>query len=240
MRTVAVIQARMGSTRLPGKILMELGGKQVLLHVIDRVHQAGVFDEVVVATTLRVIDDEAADLAGLHGATVIRGDENDVLSRYGLAAKATHADAIMRITSDCPLIDPDVLYDMAKRYQVGDAALVTNARVRSYPRGLDAELFSRAALEAMLTDAHQSSEREHVTPFLYAHPERFAIVDHIADTDHSDLRLTLDTQEDFELLQLVFQATLHPERLRLHDVLALLQANPGWRTINAHIEQKKV
>lgn len=239
MRIVAVIQARMGSTRLPGKILRMLGGKQVLLHVIDRVCQSGVFDEVAVATTDREIDDEAAELAILHGVTVIRGDENDVLSRYGLAAEATNADAIMRITADCPLIDPDVLYDMVKRYQMGDAALVTNARIRSYPRGLDAELFSRVALDAMLADAHRPSEREHVTPFLYAHPERFAIVDHIADTDHSDLRLTLDTPEDFEFLRLIFGTAQYPEQLRLREVLALLQTHPAWRTINAHIEQKK-
>lgn len=239
MRIVAIIQARMGSERLPGKILKLLGGKPVLLHVIQRVREAGVFDEIVVATTNREIDNETAEYAALQGATVIRGDENDVLSRYASAANATRADAIMRITADCPLIDPDILCDMVKRYQEGDASLVSNARIRSFPRGLDAELFSKAALDAMLKEARLPSDREHVTPFLYAHPDRFSIIDHVAHVDHSDLRLTLDTQEDFDLLQLVFRAAKHPERLRLADVLALFQENPQWRSINAHIEQKK-
>ena len=239
MRIVAIIQARMGSSRLPGKILMLLSGKPVLLHVIERVRLAGVFDEVVVATTNRDIDDETAEFADTHGVTVIRGDEYDVLSRYGMAAKVTNADLIMRITADCPLIDPDILHDMVERYQAAGAALVTNARVRTFPRGLDAELFSKAALDIMLSEAQLPEEREHVTPFLYANPDRFDIIDHIASVDNSDLRLTLDTKEDFDLLQRIFGSTQYPEQLRLDDVLTLLSANSKWLTINAHIEQKK-
>ncbi len=239
MKFVAIIQARMGSSRLPGKIMKMLRGKPVLLHVIERVRQAGVFDEVAVATTYRDIDDEVAKFVDSKGITLVRGDELDVLSRYGLAAHATNADVIMRITADCPLIDPDVLRDMVQRYKVGGVDVITNARVRHFPRGLDAELFSRNALDQMLAQAKTSSEREHVTPFLYAHPEHFNIVDHFSGADHSDLRLTLDTEEDFDLLERIFEAPENPDELRLNDVLSLLQKNPQWRLINSHVEQKK-
>lgn len=240
MRIVAIIQARMGSSRLPGKILEPLAGKTVLQRVIERVAASGVFDEVVVATTVRPIDDIAAERAADYGATVVRGDEDDVLSRYGLAAAASHADAIMRITADCPLIDPDVLGAMVEVFRAGDAVLVSNCVERSFPRGLDAELFSRAALDVMLAEAATAPQREHVTPFLYAHPERFRIVSHEWPEDLSDYRLTLDTPEDFDLLDRIFNATPDPDAIRLAEVVALLQAHPQWCSINAHIEQKKI
>jgi len=239
MRVVAIIQARMGSTRLPGKILRPLAGKPVLRRVIERVRAANVFDEVVVATTVRDIDDPAADAAADFGATVVRGDENDVLSRYGLAAKTSAAEAIMRITADCPLIDPDVLGAMVDRFRSGDADLISNCVRRTFPRGLDAELFTRSALDVMLAQAAAPAEREHVTPFLYANPGRFRIVSHEGRTDLSDYRLTLDTPEDFDLLHRVFAAAADPDAIRLAEVIALFEAHPDWRSINAHIEQKK-
>lgn len=239
MRLVAIIQARMGSTRLPGKILRPLAGKPVLRRVIERVRASNAFDEVVVATTVREIDDPAADAAAGFGATVVRGDENDVLSRYGLAAEASAADAIMRITADCPLIDPDVLGQMVSRFRVGDVDLVSNCVRRSYPRGLDAELFSRDALNIMLAEATTAAQREHVTPFLYANPQRFRIFSHEGDRDLSDYRLTLDTPEDYDLLDRIFAAARDPDAIRLADIIALFRAHPDWRSINAHIEQKK-
>lgn len=240
MRTVAIIQARMGSSRLPGKILEPLAGKPVLQRVIERVAASNAFAQVVVATTDREIDDVAADKAAAFGATVVRGDEDDVLSRFGLAAEASGAEAIMRITADCPLIDPEVLAAMVERFAVGDADLVSNCVRRSFPRGLDAELFSRQALDTMLAEASAPAEREHVTPFLYAHPERFRIVSHEGSEDLSGYRLTLDTPEDFVLLERIFSATPDPDAIRLDEVVALLRAHPDWRLINAHIEQKKI
>ena len=228
----------MGSTRLPGKILRSLAGKPVLRRVIERVRAANVFGEVVVATTVRDIDDPAADAAAAFGARVIRGDENDVLSRYGLAAEASMADAIMRITADCPLIDPNVLRAMVDRFRTGDADLVSNCVRRTFPRGLDAELFTRSALDVMLAEATALDEREHVTPFLYADPERFRIVSHEGRKDFSDYRLTLDTPEDFDLLDRIFTASANPDAIWLADVIALFEAHPDWRSINAHIEQK--
>ncbi|WP_332818470.1 glycosyltransferase family protein [Sphingopyxis sp.] len=240
MRIAAIIQARMGSSRLPGKILEPLAGKTVLQRVIERVAASGAFDEVVVATTVRPIDDVAAEHAAQYGASVVRGDEDNVLSRYGLAAAASNADAIMRITADCPLIDPDILGAMVDRFRVGDADLVSNCVRRSFPRGLDAELFSRAALDIMLAEPMTAPQREHVTPFLYAHPERFRIVSHEWPQDLSDYRLTLDTPEDLDLLTRIFNAAPDPDTIRLADVVVLLQTHPDWCSINAHIEQKKI
>jgi spore coat polysaccharide biosynthesis protein SpsF len=236
-RLVAIIQARMASTRLPGKILMPLGSATVLEHVIERVRRAQVFDEVCVATTEHSIDDPVAKLASSTGAVVARGSEQDVLGRYGLAAQATGATAIARITSDCPLIDPVVLGAMASVFLGGDADLVTNARVRTFPRGLDAEIFTRAALEVMVREAHEPHQREHVTPFLYEHPERFSIVDHRNATDASQFRLTLDTADDYRLLQRVF-ATAPSEQLTLDSVVTLLRSQPELALLNAHVQQK--
>ena len=239
MKVVAVIQARMGSSRLPGKILAPLAGKPVLQRVIERAAASNAFDEVVVATTDRDLDDITAKRAEAFGARVVRGDEEDVLSRFGQAARLSEADAIMRITADCPLIDPDVLAQMTVRFAVGDADLVSNCVQRTFPRGLDAELFSRDALDIMLEEATTASQREHVTPFLYAHPERFRTISHESAEDFSDLRLTLDTPEDLDLLKRIFLATPDPDGLRLAGVIALFRTNPDWRSINAHIEQKK-
>lgn len=201
---------------------------------------SGAFDEVVVATTIRDIDDPAAQAAAGFGATVVRGNEDDVLSRYGLAAETSAADAIMRITADCPLIDPDVLRAMVGRFRNGNADLVSNCVRRTYPRGLDAELFSRRALDVMLVEATAPAEREHVTPFLYANPGRFRIISHESAQDFSDYRLTLDTPEDFELLDRIFAASADPDAIRLADVIAFIEAHPDWRSINAHVEQKKI
>ena len=239
MRVVAVIQARMGSSRLPGKIMMPLAGKPVLQHVIERASCAD-FAEVVTALPDRAVDDVAAQLAAQSGATVVRGDEDDVLSRYLLAARSTNADAIMRITADCPLIDPDVLDAMIAVFVGGACDLVTNARVRTFPRGLDAELFTREALETMAAEVVTGPHREHVTPYLYAHPERFRIHDHCADTDLSHWRLTLDTPEDLILLMRIFELATHPEALRLCGVMAIINAHPELLNINAIVQQKEI
>ncbi len=240
MRTVAIIQARMGSTRLPGKILKLLAGKPVLQRVVERVYSSNAFDEVVVATSDQAGDDVVAQNVPSFGATVIRGDEVDVLARFGAAASASGADAIMRITADCPLIDPDVLSLMVKRFDTGDADLVSNCVRRSFPRGLDAEIFSRQMLDLMLEKATSVPHREHVTTFMYDNADQFRILSIENAEDLSSYRLTLDTQEDFELLSRIFDAAQDPDSIRLADVVQLIRRNPEWLRINAHVEQKKI
>jgi spore coat polysaccharide biosynthesis protein SpsF len=241
-RVVVIVQARMGSTRLPGKVLMPLGGRPVLQHVVDRVRASTAVDAVVVATTVDRCDDEVAHAATTFGAGVFRGSEADVLARYAGAASAFDAQLIVRITADCPLLDTDVLSEMLTRMKNARAAsqpadLLTNARVRTYPRGLDIEIFTRAALSIAASEAAQPHEREHVTPFFYAHPDRFRIVDHLAPADHSRFRLTLDTSEDYDLLSAIFAAQ-RAEPLGLDAVVELLEAHPEWVRLNASVQQK--
>jgi spore coat polysaccharide biosynthesis protein SpsF len=238
MRRVVIIQARMGSSRLPGKVLMPLAGRSVLERVVRRAREAAGFDEVAVATSTLTGDDPIAEAGAAWGVRVVRGDEQDVLARYALAAAETRAEAILRLTADCPLIDPEVLAAMAGRLR-GDINLVTNARLRTFPRGLDAELFTRDALEVMTAEARDPVEREHVTPFLYRHPERFQIVDHLAADDHSGLRLTLDTAEDYELLRLIHDTAPVPDRLKLAETISILADHPEWLRINAGVEQRE-
>jgi spore coat polysaccharide biosynthesis protein SpsF len=246
-RVVAIIQARMGSSRLPGKVLLPLDGRPVLAHVVERVRASGIFDGVVVATTDSPPDDPVARLGGKLGADVFRGSESDVLGRYAGAAKASGADIVVRITADCPLIDPDVMAEMVVRFRrlradAPPADVLTNSRVRSFPRGLDVEIFTREALGAADAEATASHQREHVTPFLYENPARFRIVDHLRKQDASSYRLTLDTTEDYELLKRIFSAGagLDPSALRLDKVLDLLETNPAWASINAHIRQRPI
>lgn len=228
----------MGSSRLPGKILMPLAGTSVLQHVIDRVSASAVFDAIVVATTDQSIDDCTAELAQDCGAQVARGNEQDVLGRFGVAAEASQADCIMRITADCPLIDPWILRQMVRNAEELQADVVTNSRLRTFPRGLDAEYFTRAALDIALHEAKAPYQREHVTPFFYEHPDRFAIADYTGEKDYSDLRLTLDTTEDYKLLKLIFDKADDPTTLDLSAIVSMLEQNPQWLSVNAHIRQK--
>ena len=239
MRLIAVIQARLGSERLPGKVLKPLGDKPVLSHVVDRVRRSGAFDDIVVATTDRELDDPLAEAASALGVTVARGSEDDVLSRFLLALDLVPADALARVTADCPLIDPDVLAAMAKRFAAEDCDYLSNALVRTYPRGLDAEFLTVAALRKAGAEGTERHHREHVTPYIYQNPDRFRIVDFVDREDHSDWRWTLDTEEDYVLLRRLVEAA--DDAFAPYPALArIYAAHPEWHAINAHIEQKKV
>lgn len=245
MNSVAIIQARMGATRLPGKVLMRLGDRPVLAHVVTRARMANVFRKIIVATTDRAEDDVVETLADSLSVDVFRGSENDVLQRYALAARAFSAESVTRITSDCPLIDPDVLAKMLHRFEAmnksgASVALVTNARLRTFPRGLDAEVMSASSLYVAHREAHLAYQREHVTPFFYEHSERFCIVDYTSETNYAHHRWTLDTPEDYDLLTRVFGSTTDPDRLRLADIVKLMNIHPDWMALNAHIKQKEV
>lgn len=244
MKTVAIIQARMGSTRLPGKVLRPLCGKTILAHVIDRVRVSQEIDEIVVATTDRPADDALAALVPTLGVTLFRGSEDDVLSRYYFAALAAKADTIIRVTSDCPLFDGDVLRAMlgefaARRQRSEPLDYLSNTLTRTYPRGLDAEIFDFAALERTQREATQPFEREHVTPYIYGHPERFALRNHAGTPDLSHQRWTLDTDEDWRLIEAIYTALYRPDRLfATEDILNLLDRQPALVALNAHIVQK--
>lgn len=243
MKTVAIIQARMTSQRLPGKVLLALGGATVIDQVIRRVRSARGVDEVVVATTSRASDDALAAAVHATGTQVFRGDEADVLGRYAGAARAAHADVVVRVTSDCPLFDGEVLATMiathARAIAAGDLDYASNTIVRTYPRGLDAEMFSRAVLEEAAAHAASSSEREHVTPYM-REPGRFRTANVSREgSSLAALRWTLDTDDDYRFLTAVFDALgPHGGAFSTGDVLALLEARPQLVALNAHVEQK--
>lgn len=247
MKTIAIIQARMGSTRLPGKVMKLLCGKTVLAHVISRVQACSLVDEVIIATTTSPADDVIVKEAERCGAKWFRGSEEDVLQRYYLAAKEYHADVIVRVTSDCPLFDSDILTQMLNYFHTEtDGGLhidyLSNAlNCRSYPRGLDAEVFTFSVLEKANQEAHQPYEREHVTPYIYEHPEIFSLHSQIGDEDFSDYRWTLDTEEDWKLISEIYSALYTDEKIfTTDDVLALLKIRPELVKINAHVKQKQL
>jgi spore coat polysaccharide biosynthesis protein SpsF len=236
MKKVAIIQARMGSSRLPGKVLLRLGDKTVLNHVIDRVKTAGV--EVVIATSDKPQDDAIEAEANRCGAGCFRGSENEVLSRYYYAAKEAGADLVVRITSDCPLYDGELLAKMLACRQ--DEDYLSNVIERTFPRGLDTEIFTFKALEKTFNEAQKDFEKEHVTPYIYQNPDKFHIRHYKGDEDNSGLRWTLDTPEDFTMIKAVYDELYQGEVFSSQKVLNLLKAKPEISELNAHIEQKKL
>ena len=244
MNTVAIIQARMGSTRLPGKVLRKIFDRTILGHLLTRVRTCERLDSIVVATPEAVADDAIAAEAQAYGAAVFRGSETDVLSRYYGAARAQGADVVVRITSDCPLYDPQLLDRMLAAFvkpSAGPLDYLSNVTKRTFPRGLDTEVFAFDALERAHREARQPYEREHVTPFLHQHPELFRMRSFEEQPDWSGLRWTLDTAEDWRFIEAVYQALYRTHPLfTTAEVLKLLQERPELTKINAHVEQKKL
>ncbi|WP_425448038.1 cytidylyltransferase domain-containing protein [Dethiothermospora halolimnae] len=243
MKNIAIIQARMGSTRLPGKVMMNLCGKTILAHVINRVKQSKLIDEIIVATTCKEKDDAIKDESKKNGVKVFRGSENDVLSRYYYASKENGGDTIIRITSDCPLIDPYLIDEMLDFYIKNDYDMVTNATkdlsLRTYPRGLDTEIFSFENLKDAFNNANKLNEREHVTPYLYKNSERTYYYRN--NTDYSNHRWTLDTIDDFKLIKEIYEKLYDGHHdFYFKDILKLFKQYPKLMNINSHIKQKNI
>lgn len=241
MKVVAIIQARMGSTRLPGKVMMQLQNQSVLKHVINRVSKVDLINQVVIATTKNEIDDVIVDEAYKAGATVYRGSEDDVLSRYYEAALKWSADIVIRITSDCPLIDHVVLSEILEFYLDNNYDYVSNTLSRTYPRGLDIEVFSFPCLEKVYKSAQHPEYREHVTPYIYGNTEKFKIYDFQSPENFSQYRWTLDTIEDWTLIEIIYNTLYKDKRIfEWMEVVRLMEENPHFLDINAHVEQKKL
>lgn len=241
MKTVAIIQARMGSSRLPGKVMKVLADKTVLGHVMTRVQTISSIDEIVIATTDHPQDDILVQEARNYGVRHFRGDEQHVLSRYYAAAIESKADAIVRVTSDCPMIDPDVSSMVIDMFHSSGADYASNSLERTFPRGLDTEVFSFEALEKAYRLASLPEEKEHVTPYIYRHPDQFHLISCRHEQDLSHYRWTLDTAEDFELIQKLYDNLYTPDRLfTWKDVLEYLAKHPEITRINGHVKQKSI
>lgn len=240
--TVILIQARMTSSRLPGKVLLDLGGQPALAWCVERCKQARSAQRVVVATTTNASDDPVAALCHQRGWEVFRGSEFDVLDRFVQAARWAQADVVVRVTADCPLIDPAEIDRVVEAFFATGADFVANRLPppwkRTTPIGLDTEVCHMAALERAWREAAQKFEREHVMPYLYDEPGRFRV--HIADweQDLSHHRWTLDTPEDYQFLREVVQRLGNRMDVRWQDVVALLEAEPQLMQINAGVRHK--
>ena len=201
-RVLAVVQARVSSTRLPGKVLLDLGGARVLELVLQRLGEARELQGIVLATSSDRSDDPVAKLGADRGVPVVRGPLEDVLERYRLAATEHRCDAVVRITADCPLVDPDVVDLVVRRWREGSEDYVANViEPRTFPKGLDVEVVSPAALVTAAEEAHDSYDREHVTPYVRSRPERFRQARVAHEPPYGDVRLTLDTAEDLAALR---------------------------------------
>jgi spore coat polysaccharide biosynthesis protein SpsF len=240
-RVVLISQARMESTRLPGKVLRDLGGEPLLKRVWERSSQATRVDEVVIAMPDTPSNDELEAVCRSWGASVSRGALDDVLSRYARAASEFAADVVVRVTSDCPFCDPGVI-DAVIELLLSDRShdYASDNLRRSWPLGLDAEAFWSDVLARADAEATEPHEREHVTPYIYQHPERFRLANLEApEWAQRQYRLTVDEAADLEMARAVV-GQMDPADSDVASVLAFLDSHPEIASINAHVSNRDV
>lgn len=231
---VAIVQARMGSSRLPGKIMKPLAGKPALWHVIDRLRHAKRLEEIVIATTTETQDDVIVRFCVENGVPFFKGSEKDLLDRYYQAARMFIADPIVRITADCPVIDPTIVDEVVEMFLRDEFDVCGIAG--EFPDGLDCTVFSFRALEDAWRHASLPSEREHVGPYLDKHPEKYRIGELKKFEGLGHLRWTLDEEADYRFLSEVFDRLYDPARIFLtEDILDLLEREPELKEINSGI-----
>ncbi|MBX9348843.1 cytidylyltransferase domain-containing protein [Chromobacterium piscinae] len=238
MKILTLLQARTSSTRLPGKVLKDLLGQPMILHQIQRVQRARAIGTLCLVTSTDTSDDLLVETVGQADVMVFRGSLDDVLDRFYQAASLHAPDVVVRLTGDCPLIDPQIIDQALERFQQEGCDYLSNSNPATYPDGMDVEVFSFHALEKAWECATLPSEREHVTAYIYKHPEQFKLSNLINDIDLSSIRLTVDEVEDFHLVEKIYGELLpkNPEFL-LTDVLKLLQQNPQWVSLNQSISR---
>ncbi|MBI4590567.1 MAG: glycosyltransferase family protein [Candidatus Rokubacteria bacterium] len=241
-RIVAIVQARTGSSRLPRKVLRPLQGRPMLGHIIERIGRAKRVDVIAIATTDLPEDQEILELARRHGVEGFAGPAADVLARYHLAAREHAANVIVRVGGDEPLLDPATVDLMVSRHLESGADYTDNCRmVRSFPGGLVVEVISRLTLDRIARVAQEPHQREHVTPYLYEHPEEFKItlVEAEGDLRRPELRLTVDTPEDFRLVEAIYQALwASGEIIDVRRAIRFLDGRPDLVRLNAHVRQR--
>lgn len=232
MKTVAIIQARMGSSRLRGKIMAEIAGDPMLMHVIRRTEYSEKIDMIAIATSLSADDDTVEEFCIKKNISFFRGSLNDVLDRYYQAAQYFGADIVVRLTADCPLLDPKIIDKVIDTFVRGSYDYVSNCRLAAtYPDGLDTEVFWFKVLKNAWQNATLKSEREHVTPFIYNHPELFSLGNVRNAVDLSSHRWTVDELQDLEFVKKIYEYFKN-RPFGMHDILDLLNSNPNLLSIN--------
>jgi spore coat polysaccharide biosynthesis protein SpsF len=239
-RCIAIIQARMNSSRLPGKVLKDILGKPMLLHVVNRTRLASSVDEIMVATTLDDSDDAIETLCNQYGILIYRGSQFDVLDRYYQAAVQSSAEVIIRITADCPLIDPEEIDRTVDAFFHAGVDFAANRLPwgRNVPIGFDTEVCTFDALQRAWQEAKLPYEREHVMPYLYDEPGRFKILLVRRDPDYGHFRWTVDTPEDLLFIRKVFTYFNGREDMNYQEILDVIHAHPELKEINAGIVHK--
>lgn len=245
MKITAIIQARMGSTRLPGKVMKKIFDKTVLEHVVCRLTKSEFLSDIIIATTVGECDNDIYKEAERLSVKSYRGSENDVLSRYYNAAKENGSDIVVRVTSDCPVIDPQIIDSMLEKflklYKNNEIDYMSNTLKRTFPRGLDAEIIPFAVLEKANIEANKQYEREHVTPYIYQNYGIFKLVGFENSVNYSEYRWTLDTPEDFEVITRIYEELYKTDGMfYLDDIIDLMKRCPEIKNINDNIEQKKL
>jgi len=235
MKTLAIIQARCSSSRLPNKVLKSIVGKPMIQLQLERVLRAGSFDGLILATSMAVSDNRLEDLIKELGIKCFRGDLNDVLDRFYRAAKLHAPEYVVRLTGDCPLADPKLIDDVVAYCRDGGYDYASNALEPTFPDGHDVEVIKMSALSKAWSDADLLSEREHVTPFIYNRPHLFKIGSYKGKKDLSELRWTVDNPDDFEFVKKVYEGLYRDNpKFDTDDILAYLDDNPSLKTINSH------
>lgn len=235
MNKVAIVQARMGSTRLPGKVLKTLGNRSVLEQVVFQLKASKELKDIVIATSDSCEDNQIEDHCRKNGWNVFRGSLHDVLERYYGAAKAFEVETIVRITADCPLIDPHIVDEVIRLQKKTSSDYTSNINPPTFPDGLDCEVFTFKSLEKARNEATHPQEREHVTPFIRNHTELFSQANYLNDKDLSFHRWTLDREEDYKFLSKVVEILGSEKVISYQDVLKVLEKNLDLLDINRHI-----
>lgn len=245
-RTVIISQARMTSTRLPGKVLMEAAGRPLLAWHLERLKRSVRADVVALATTTNADDDPVAALAAALGVAVFRGDEHDVLGRFAGCARMVGAvgddDVVVRVTADCPLIDPALIDALLDRLAQEAEVDYVNIDSNRFPRGLDAEAFRASVLYTAAAEAGEGFEREHVTPFIYRHPERFRLgAPLVPETPLPAYRWCVDEADDLELVRrILVEVAAQGDGFGWQDCCSVLTRHPDWADINRAVAQRKL
>lgn len=234
MKTVAIIQARMGSTRFPGKVMRAICGTPMIALLLERLSKAKLVDQIVLATSENTRNDSLSEYVQKLGYTVFRGSEDDVLDRYYQAGKKVSAECVVRITGDCPLIDPALVDEIIAQFIASDVDYASNKAPPTFPNGVDAEVFTFKSLEAAWNQTKVPRDREHVTPFI-RESGNFSQVNIAHDVDYSGERWTVDEPEDFEVVQKVFEYFNPRNDFDWLDILALSEKHPEWFMANRHI-----
>jgi spore coat polysaccharide biosynthesis protein SpsF len=237
----AIIQARLSSTRFPRKVFANICKKPLIWHIVDRLRYCQSITDVVLATTENPADDELAQWGHNNKLKVFRGSESDVLSRYYFAAKKFNADNILRITSDDPFKDPDVIDNVYKIYYEGQLDFAYNNNPPSFPEGLDTEIFSFSSIKKAYQDSKDPFEREHVTQYFYRNSDLFKQKNFSYKSDLSYLRWTIDTQEDLSMVSIIYEKLYKENQIfKLDDILKLIEQNQFLTRMNQNVKRSSM